>query len=65
MMFDSIEGLQAANDNGRILQAWKAGTETTALRKQLQDMPNGGVYALTVPEAPYRCPQARTNAPAK
>jgi len=56
MMFDSIEGLQAANDNGRILQAWKAGTETTALRKQLQDMPNGGVYALTVPEAPYRCP---------
>ena len=56
MMFDSIEGLKAANDNGRILQAWKAGAETTALRKQLQDMPNGGVYALTVPEAPYRCP---------
>ena len=56
MMFDSIEGLKAANDNGRILQAWKAGAETTALRKQLQDMPNGGVYALTIPEAPYRCP---------
>ena len=56
MMFDSIEGLKAANDNGRILQAWKAGAETTALRKQLQDMPDGGVYALTVPEAPYRCP---------
>ena len=56
MMFDSIEGLKAANENGRILQAWKAGAETTALRKQLQDMPDGGVYALTVPEAPYRCP---------
>ena len=56
MMFDSIEGLKAANDNGRILQAWKAGAETTALRKQLEDMPNGGVFALTVPEAPYRCP---------
>jgi sulfide dehydrogenase [flavocytochrome c] flavoprotein subunit len=56
MMFDSIEGLKAANDKGRILQAWKAGAETTALRKQLQDMSDGGVFALTVPEAPYRCP---------
>ena len=56
MMFDSIEGLQAANASGQILQAWKAGAETLALRKQLQAMPDGGVYALTVPEAPYRCP---------
>ena len=56
MMFDSIEGLQAANASGYILQAWKAGAETLALRKQLQAMPDGGVYALTVPEAPYRCP---------
>ena len=56
MMFDSIEGLQAANASGHILQAWKAGAETLALRKQLQAMPDGGVYALTVPEAPYRCP---------
>jgi NADH dehydrogenase FAD-containing subunit len=56
MMFDSIEGLQAANTSGQILQAWKAGSETQALRKQLEAMPDGGVYALTVPEAPYRCP---------
>jgi len=56
MMFDTIEGLQAANASGHILQAWKAGAETLALRKQLQAMPDGGVYALTVPEAPYRCP---------
>ncbi len=56
MMFDSIEGLQAANASGQILQAWKAGPETHALRKQLEAMPDGGVYALTVPEAPYRCP---------
>ena len=56
MMFDGIEGLQAANASGHILQAWKAGAETLALRKQLQAMPDGGVYALTVPEAPYRCP---------
>ena len=56
MMFDSIEGLQAANTSGHILQAWKAGAETQALRKQLEAMPDGSVYALTVPEAPYRCP---------
>lgn len=56
MNFDSIEGLQAANVSGQILQAWKAGAETTALRQQLQAMPDGGVFAITVPEAPYKCP---------
>jgi len=56
MNFDSIEGLQAAHASGQILQAWKAGAETTALRKQLEAMPDGGVFAITVPEAPYKCP---------
>ena len=40
----------------RSLQAWKAGAETVALRRQLEAMPDGGVYAITIPEAPYRCP---------
>ena len=56
MHFDSIEGLQAANASGQILQAWKAGAETTALRQQLEAMPDGGVFALSIPEAPYKCP---------
>ena len=56
LMWNSIEGLQAANASGQILQAWKAGPETLALRKQLEAMPDGGVYALTIPLAPYRCP---------
>jgi len=56
MHFDSIEGLQAAHASGQILQAWKAGAETMALRQQLEAMPDGGVYALTVPETPYKCP---------
>jgi NADH dehydrogenase FAD-containing subunit len=47
MMFDTIEGLREANVEGQILQAWKAGPETLALRKQLEAMPDGGVYALT------------------
>lgn len=56
MMWDTVEGSQAANASGQILQAWKAGPETMALRKQLEEMPNGGVYAISIPEAPYRCP---------
>ena len=56
LQFGSIEGLQAAQASGQILQAWKAGPETVALRRQLEAMPDGGVYAITIPEAPYRCP---------
>ncbi len=56
LMFDSVEGLQSAHASGQILQAWKAGAETVALRKQLAAMPDGGVYAIAIPEAPYRCP---------
>jgi NADPH-dependent 2,4-dienoyl-CoA reductase/sulfur reductase-like enzyme len=56
LMMDSIEGLAAAQASGQILQAWKAGPETTALRRQLESIRDGGVYAITIPEAPYRCP---------
>jgi NADPH-dependent 2,4-dienoyl-CoA reductase/sulfur reductase-like enzyme len=56
LMWDSIEGLQAAHASGQILQAWKGGPETLALRRQLEAMPDGGVYAITIPMAPYRCP---------
>jgi sulfide dehydrogenase [flavocytochrome c] flavoprotein subunit len=56
LMWASIEGSQAAQASGQVLQAWKAGPETLALRRQLEAMTDGGVYALTIPEAPYRCP---------
>ncbi len=56
MMWDSVQGLQAAHAQGRILHAWKAGAETVALRRQLQAMRDGGTYAIVIPEAPYRCP---------
>ena len=56
LMLNSIEGLQAASASGQVLQAWKAGPETLALRKQLEQMRDGGVYAIAIPEAPYRCP---------
>jgi len=56
LLTGSIEGLRAAHAAGNVLHAWKAGPETAALRRQLEAMPDGGVYALTIPEAPYRCP---------
>ena len=56
LMMDSIDGLKAARASGQILQAWKAGAETAALRRQLEAMPDGGVFAIAIPEAPYRCP---------
>ncbi|MBN8486201.1 MAG: NAD(P)/FAD-dependent oxidoreductase [Burkholderiales bacterium] len=55
-MWDQIEGLQAAHAAGDVLHAWKAGPETLALRRQLESMRDGGVYAISIPEAPYRCP---------
>jgi sulfide dehydrogenase [flavocytochrome c] flavoprotein chain len=56
MMWTEVTGLRAASQQGRILQAWKAGPETMTLRRQLEAMPDGGVYAISIPEAPYRCP---------
>lgn len=56
LLYDSIQGLRAARASGRILQAWDAGPETVALRRQLEAMPDGGVFAITIPEQPYRCP---------
>lgn len=49
-------GLQAALDAGIVTHAWKAGPQTLALRRQLEALPDGGVVAMTIPRAPFRCP---------
>jgi NADPH-dependent 2,4-dienoyl-CoA reductase/sulfur reductase-like enzyme len=56
LMFDGVQGLRQAHADGQILQAWKAGAETMALFRQLEAMRDGGVFAIAIPEAPYRCP---------
>jgi sulfite dehydrogenase len=53
--FDSVQGLDAEAQK-TILHAWKAGPQTVALRAQLEAMPDGGVYVLSIPKSPYRCP---------
>jgi len=58
LMFDKVQGYDAAARN-TIKHAWKAGPDQTgALRKQLEAMPNGGVFVLAMPMAPFRCPPA-------
>ena len=54
--FGDVAGYEAAMGAGGVLHAWKAGPQTVALRKQLEDMKDGGVYVISVPMAPYRCP---------
>ena len=55
-MMDGLPGMAKAGAQEQVLHAWKAGSQTLALRQQLEAMPDGGVYALTIPLAPYRCP---------
>lgn len=62
--FDSVQGLDAEAQK-TILHAWKAGPQTVALRAQLEAMPDGGVYVLSIPKSPYRCPRGPTSASAR
>jgi NADPH-dependent 2,4-dienoyl-CoA reductase/sulfur reductase-like enzyme len=55
LLFDEVQGLDAGAQR-KILHAWKAGPQTVALRKQLEAMRDGGVFAISIPRAPFRCP---------
>lgn len=55
-MFDKVDGLNAKVTDESIPHAWKAGAQTVMLRKQLEDMKDGGVFVMSIPAAPYRCP---------
>ena len=54
--YSSIPGLNNASAQARVLHAWRAGDQTVALRRQLEAMPDGGVFAMHIPKSPYRCP---------
>jgi sulfide dehydrogenase [flavocytochrome c] flavoprotein subunit len=53
-MYGTLPNLETAQQE--IPHAWKAGWQTVNLRKQLEAMPDGGVFVINVPRAPYRCP---------
>lgn len=54
VMYDAMPHVGKALE--QIPHAWKAGWQTVNLRKQIEAMPDGGVFVLTIPKAPYRCP---------
>jgi NADPH-dependent 2,4-dienoyl-CoA reductase/sulfur reductase-like enzyme len=56
ILWDKVPSLASADAQAKILHAWKAGPQTVALRNQLAAMPDGGVFAISIPVAPYRCP---------
>jgi NADPH-dependent 2,4-dienoyl-CoA reductase/sulfur reductase-like enzyme len=55
LLFDQVPGL-GPEAQEKILHAWKAGPQTVALRKQIEAMRDGGVFAISIPRAPFRCP---------
>jgi sulfide dehydrogenase [flavocytochrome c] flavoprotein chain len=57
-IYDDIPSLSTPEAQARVLHAWKAGPQTVALRAQLEAMPDGGVFAIHIPKAPFRCPPA-------
>lgn len=54
-IYDKIEGYSEEVAE-KMPHAWKAGPQTTLLKKQIEDMKDGGVVAIVSPPNPYRCP---------
>jgi sulfide dehydrogenase [flavocytochrome c] flavoprotein chain len=52
--WDQVDGLAPNKD--KVLHAWKAGAQTVALANQIQSMPDGGTFVLSIPPVAYRCP---------
>ncbi|MCU0930215.1 MAG: NAD(P)/FAD-dependent oxidoreductase [Serpentinimonas sp.] len=55
-MWDTLPGMNKEGAKDKVLHAWKAGAQTVGLRRQLEAIPDGGTFAMTIPLAPYRCP---------
>ncbi|MCG6896472.1 MAG: FCSD flavin-binding domain-containing protein [Thiocapsa sp.] len=55
LLYDKIEGYSAEAAQ-TLPHAWKAGEQTTILRKQLEAMDDGGVVVIVGPPNPFRCP---------
>jgi NADPH-dependent 2,4-dienoyl-CoA reductase/sulfur reductase-like enzyme len=55
-MWETLPGMNKPGAKDQVMHAWKAGAQTLTLRQQLMAMPDGGVFAMSIPLAPYRCP---------
>ena len=55
LRFDSMEGY-SQTDTDKMPHSWKAGPQTALLRRQLENMRNGGTVLICPPGNPFRCP---------
>lgn len=55
LKYDTVEGYDEAVAE-KIPHAWKAGSQTVILRKQLEAMKDGGTVIIAAPPNPFRCP---------
>lgn len=55
MRWGALDGYDEAASN-KAPHAWKAGEQTLLLKRQLDAMDDGGVFVLTAPDNPFRCP---------
>jgi sulfide dehydrogenase [flavocytochrome c] flavoprotein chain len=53
--WDGLPGYDEAAAN-IMPHAWKAGEQTTLLRRQLESMEDGGLVVISAPANPFRCP---------
>lgn len=54
--FEPLPLTGTAANRAKIIHAWKAGAQTTALKTQIQAMTKADTFILTIPPKPYRCP---------
>lgn len=54
-LWNKVSGM-GPGDAERIPHAWKAGSQTVLLRKQLEAMKDGGTFIISPPVNPFRCP---------
>ncbi|MES2553677.1 MAG: NAD(P)/FAD-dependent oxidoreductase, partial [Pseudomonadota bacterium] len=55
-IYDQLPMLKDDAAQQQVPHAWKAGRQTVNLRNQLEAMPDGGVFVMSIPKAAYRCP---------
>ena len=53
--FSAIEGFDAVAQRS-VLHAWQGGAQTLALKKRFLTLSDGGIFLISIPPAPYRCP---------
>jgi len=55
LKYDSVPGYSAA-DQSKMPHAWKSGTQVQLLKRQVNNMKQGGTFVMVPPTNPYRCP---------